>query len=236
MFKSTKGLIFGRAKIFGEETDGSTDQALPPITLDAGAVQRLQHAKELLTPLDSLGIDTYPIENAKTVFGQYDPDLRKHLTRLHLPELSDRLVWIPPHLFKDIQQVAVGGFATVYTAGVEIPPQTYRFWDELLLGDRILLKEVDQTLLQELVFSIELSLHVVTARVFGLSQNTRTGQYLMCMEYARGGNLEQYPQHSDWHTVFEIANELAEKLYQMHKTFMRGTSFSSVIQRASRQT
>ncbi|RUP49074.1 kinase-like domain-containing protein [Jimgerdemannia flammicorona] len=69
----------------------------------------------------------------------------------------------------------------------------------------------------QLVFSIELSLHVVTARVFGLSQNTRTGQYLMCMEYARGGNLEQYPQHSDWHTVFEIANELAEKLYQMHK-------------------
>ncbi|RUS14917.1 hypothetical protein BC937DRAFT_93162 [Endogone sp. FLAS-F59071] len=174
----------------------------------------LDRAKKQLYPFDELDdYDQRDIKHLKGAFGQYEPILNEHLTRLNLRELSDRLAWIPFEVFQDVQQLAKGGFATVYTAKLDYPL--------LHVGEdkMVALKVLSPRLLQEVVFSSQLSYIThkvpVTMTVFGLSQDPGN-RLMMVMEYGTHGNMEQMSKASTWNRVIDVAFELTRRLQTMH--------------------
>ncbi|RUO97116.1 hypothetical protein BC936DRAFT_140947 [Jimgerdemannia flammicorona] len=181
----------------------------------------LQRAKSLLNRNYSV---KGKVTLAKQSFSKYKPILGEHLARLNLRELSPRLAWFPFECFHDIQQVGRGGFATVYSATV-CADKPGAFLDR----SRVALKTLDEQHLQEvslvdplLLISVHLSNFesgFAPLDVYGISQDDKSGRYLMVFQYAAGGNLEQQPQLSDWIDVLKRAYYLACRLWAMHNRF-----------------
>ncbi|RUS23006.1 kinase-like domain-containing protein [Endogone sp. FLAS-F59071] len=175
----------------------------------------LDRAKKQLLPFAQMDdYDQRDIKRLKDAFGQYDPILKDHLSRLNLSELSDRLAWIPFDLFQNVQKLAKGGFGTVYTAKLD--------YSLVYVGEdkTVALKVLNQSLLQEVVFSSQLSYikHTVpvTTTVFGLSQNN-SNELMMVMEYGTHGNMEQMSRASTWNRITDVAIELTRRLQVMHQ-------------------
>ncbi|RGB28689.1 kinase-like domain-containing protein, partial [Rhizophagus diaphanus] len=104
--------------------------------------------------------------------------------------------WIPYNQFNKIEKIGKGGFATVYSAIWKDGPLFYREKFRRTSGNKkIALKyllnssqNINDAFLNEIRgYSLDRKEHII--RIYGLSQNPDTKDYIIVLNYARGGSL-----------------------------------------------
>ncbi|RUS33490.1 hypothetical protein BC938DRAFT_471390 [Jimgerdemannia flammicorona] len=136
----------------------------------------------------------YPIHHG------FHEEYRHHLAHLNIGDLHDYLAWIPYDRLVDVQILHKGPLATVHTAvlpsireeGFAIVKKGKFHSFDGKKEKRVVLKELDDELIQELVVS-EVSIcnseWPLTMELIGLTRNPATGRYLVVTEQASDGNL-----------------------------------------------
>ncbi|RUS14562.1 kinase-like domain-containing protein [Endogone sp. FLAS-F59071] len=153
----------------------------------------------------------------KLSFAGHDGELRQHLDLLNMPSLSRFLVFIPFESFQDIQKVGVGGFSTVYKAKILRKGPNIGEPDIIM---EVALKEMDRALLtRELILTTYLSFHrsgiSPVMELIGFTWNPRAEHYNLVMEFASGGNLDDFLLNSppeSWELVVYLAKRITSNL------------------------
>ncbi|RUS27872.1 hypothetical protein BC938DRAFT_482621 [Jimgerdemannia flammicorona] len=200
--------------------------------------ERLQRLLAKLKPFDELHDEHITeMKNWKAAFPN-DETLLTHLEKLSVPELVDRLVWIPPSHYTDLEPLGQGGFATVYKAKLvaknievamkELDPlrisevcidlgypaiRAIFFFSDNCLYPKIHLQTM---FILQLVMAVICDNVYATLSVHGLTQIQDTGKYLIVMELAEKGTLEQFSGYDNWWQVAEMADSLSGCLAQFH--------------------
>ncbi|PKY33253.1 hypothetical protein RhiirB3_452007 [Rhizophagus irregularis] len=112
--------------------------------------------------------------------------------------------WIPYSQFYNIKEIDKGGFAMVYAAVWKDGPSYFE-------SDK---KQADKKIKKYSVNNYGSNI----IRIYGLSQNLNTKEYIMVLEYAEGGNFNNWMNKNNrnfsWlsklNTLFNINNGLKE--------------------------
>ncbi|GBB88754.1 hypothetical protein RclHR1_15340002 [Rhizophagus clarus] len=121
--------------------------------------------------------------------------------QLKINNYDDVIVeWIPHDRFNDIKKIGVGGFAVIYSAIWKDGPLEYDIFK--MQWKRIPNKEValkclnnsqnitDEFLNEVKKYSINNDEHIL--QIYGISQNPDTKDFIMVLQYARGGDFVHY--------------------------------------------
>ncbi|GES73296.1 kinase-like domain-containing protein [Rhizophagus clarus] len=110
--------------------------------------------------------------------------------------------WIPYDQFNNIKKVGKGGFAIVYSAIWKDGPKYHYQNDRKNLNKLIALKSLNdsQNITSEFLKEIQsysremryTSNSSNILKIYGMSQNPDTNNYIMILEYANGGNFDDY--------------------------------------------
>ncbi|PKC59868.1 hypothetical protein RhiirA1_468827 [Rhizophagus irregularis] len=131
--------------------------------------------------------------------------------------------WIPYSQFYNIKEIDKGGFATVYAAVWKDGPSYYGS-DKKQANKKVALKCLYNSLNITTEFLNEIKKYSVNnygsniLRIYGLSQNPNTKEYIMVLEYAEGGNFNNWMNKNyrnfSWlskiNTLYNISNGLKE--------------------------
>ncbi|CAB4439453.1 unnamed protein product [Rhizophagus irregularis] len=131
--------------------------------------------------------------------------------------------WIPYSQFCNIKEIGKGGFATVYAAIWKDGPSYYDS-DKKRANKKVALKCLHNSLNITNEFLNEIKKYSVNnygnniLRIYGLSQNPNTKEYIMVLEYAEGGNFNNWMSRNyrnfSWlykiNTLYNISNGLKE--------------------------
>ncbi|RHZ88648.1 hypothetical protein Glove_21g64 [Diversispora epigaea] len=139
--------------------------------------------------------------------------------------------WIPYNRFKDIREIAKGGFGTIYYAKWidgriekwDIENQRWKRW-----GQReVVLKKVDNFANLNEEFLNEMTIHLKTMdivnssiRIYGITKDPETNKYIMILEYMRAGNLRDYLKNHfnniNWNCKLCHLSDLASSFNKFH--------------------
>ncbi|RUS17574.1 kinase-like domain-containing protein [Endogone sp. FLAS-F59071] len=155
-------------------------------------------------------------------FPNDEENLHKFLIYLYLSTLKDYLVLIPYHEFHNVEKLGEGGFGSVWKATV-----TCRQGVEKIVALRKLVTSsfVLEQILNEFFLNIYIRMQHVfsrsaTPRLIGLSVDDESDHYILVMEYAAGGSLEDFLKQSpldSWLHVWRIAVEITRRLQVVHE-------------------
>ncbi|RHZ83297.1 hypothetical protein Glove_97g114 [Diversispora epigaea] len=138
--------------------------------------------------------------------------------------------WIPYDKFREVKQIAKGGYGTIY----------YAKWDDGYIDSwdiknqrwkrfgryQVALKKFDSVVDINEDFLHEMGIHLKANRIasttlFGITQNPETQDYMMVLQYFKGGNLREYLNNNfndiDWDFKLSYLSKLAEELSEIHK-------------------
>ncbi|RGB25694.1 hypothetical protein C1646_771389 [Rhizophagus diaphanus] len=116
-------------------------------------------------------------------------------------EARNALKWIPYDRFCDIKYIAKGGFGKVYVANLadgSINKWDYQDWERNNEPKIVALKHLNNSQNISLDFVNEITLHykvnnnVNVIKLYGLTQDPKTKNYIMVLEYAGKGSLRDY--------------------------------------------
>ncbi|RHZ79123.1 hypothetical protein Glove_151g85 [Diversispora epigaea] len=154
------------------------------------------------------------------------------VTQLNASNYLEITEWIPYNRFKDIRVIANGGFGTTYVAKwIDGPISGWDAKNQRWLRHSqrryVALKKFDNnfTNLNE-DFLNEMAIHLKTTKsgslqFYGFTQNPRTLEYIMVLEYVFGGNLRDYLRnHFDdinWEKKLEYLSQLISNFERIHK-------------------
>ncbi|UZO02482.1 uncharacterized protein OCT59_020962 [Rhizophagus irregularis] len=147
------------------------------------------------------------------------------ITQLKIDNLEDTIVeWIPYDQFDNIKEIGKGEFATVYLAKWKDGPLLYQY-------ERIPYKEValkclhnSQNITNEFLnevnaYSIGINNNIL--RIYGISQNPDTNNYIIVLEYANGGNLNNYNnniiRNYNWISKLSVLSGIVQGLNKIHE-------------------
>ncbi|CAB5380279.1 unnamed protein product [Rhizophagus irregularis] len=157
--------------------------------------------------------------------------------QLKISNYDDIIVeWIPYNQLNSIKEIGKGGFATVYFAIWKDGPLKY----EMELKRTTPNKEValkclhnSQNITNEFLnevnaYSINDSTFFGNYRkreygilkIYGISQNPDTNNYIIVLEYANGGNLNNYNniiRNYNWFEKLEVLSKIAKGLKKIHE-------------------
>ncbi|RHZ79146.1 hypothetical protein Glove_151g58 [Diversispora epigaea] len=139
--------------------------------------------------------------------------------------------WIPYDRFKDIKEIAKGGFGTIFKAKW-IDGSIWR-WDIenkrwLRNGQRrVVLKKFDDNFanLNE-DFLNEIAIHLKARKAgslqfYGITQDPETHKYIMVLQYMNGGNLREYLKNNfnniNWELKLGYLSQLTSNFENIHK-------------------
>ncbi|RHZ64750.1 hypothetical protein Glove_320g151 [Diversispora epigaea] len=168
--------------------------------------------------------------------------------QLNVDTIFEVIEWIPYERFKDIKDIAKGGFGTIYKAKWidgrirewDIEKQQWKRWGQLNLA----LKKFDNNFvsLNEGFFN-EIEIHLkarskyVSIQVHGITQDPETNEYIMVLDYMYGGNLRDYLKNNfdniSWEEKLFYLKKLAsdfKKIHELdiiHRDFHPGNILSS---------
>ncbi|RHZ79165.1 hypothetical protein Glove_151g71 [Diversispora epigaea] len=149
--------------------------------------------------------------------------------QINAEDIHKVIEWIPYHRFKDIKEIAKGGFGTIYKAkwidgrifrwGVKI--QQWKRWNQ----QDAALKKFDNNFacLNENYLN-EIAIHLKTdasVRIYGITQEPETHKYIMVLQYMESGNLRDYLKNNfsniNWESKLYYLNQLASDFKNIHK-------------------
>ncbi|GBB98238.1 hypothetical protein RclHR1_03180003 [Rhizophagus clarus] len=138
--------------------------------------------------------------------------------------------WIPYKQFNNIEEIGKGGFSTVHSA----------IWKDGLLYPRwngwrrkpnikVALKCLhnSQNFLDEFINEVKAYSHKQIGnilKIYGISQNPETKDYIMVLEYAEGGNFNDYLnknyENFDWFNGLKVLIKIINGLNKIHQKQM----------------
>ncbi|GBC40737.2 kinase-like domain-containing protein [Rhizophagus irregularis DAOM 181602=DAOM 197198] len=168
-------------------------------------------------------------KNKSCISCQTNPDFKKindliqeiKLNIDHNSCISDIMFnWIPYDQFNNIREIGKGGFSTVYSAIWKDALISYesKTW-ERKLDTRVALKCLSnsQDNLDEFINEVKAYTNQKIdniLKIYGISQNPNTKEYIMVLEYAEGGNfnsyLKLYCKDFNWSNRLEILTNIIE--------------------------
>ncbi|EXX53831.1 Bck1p [Rhizophagus irregularis DAOM 197198w] len=178
-------------------------------------------------------------KNKSCISCQTNPDFKKindliqeiKLNIDHNSCISDIMFnWIPYDQFNNIREIGKGGFSTVYSAIWKDALISYesKTW-ERKLDTRVALKCLSnsQDNLDEFINEVKAYTNQKIdniLKIYGISQNPNTKEYIMVLEYAEGGNfnsyLKLYCKDFNWSNRLEILTNIIEGLNKIHQKQM----------------
>ncbi|PKC01740.1 kinase-like protein, partial [Rhizophagus irregularis] len=143
--------------------------------------------------------------------------------------------WIPYDQFDNIKEIGKGGFSTVYSA---IWKNGLLYYDDDLFDDekwirnsntKVALKCLhnSQNALDEFINEVKAyprqKINNIL-KIYGISQNPSTKEYIMVLEYAEGGNFNNYfnknYENFNWFNGLKILTNIIEGLSKIHQKQM----------------
>ncbi|RHZ79181.1 hypothetical protein Glove_151g43 [Diversispora epigaea] len=142
--------------------------------------------------------------------------------------------WIPYDRFKDIKEIAKGGFGIIYKAKwIDGPIKRWEVENQLWLRggqDDVALEKFDSNFanLNE-DFLNEMTIHLKTKntttyssiRFYGITQDPEKNEYIMVLEYMPDGNLRDYLKNNfnniNWKQKLGYLRRLASDFEDLHK-------------------
>ncbi|RHZ88637.1 hypothetical protein Glove_21g93 [Diversispora epigaea] len=140
--------------------------------------------------------------------------------------------WIPYHRFKDIKEIAKGGFSTIYYAKWidgyierwDIKKKQWKRNGKL----EVVLKKFDSFVNLSEEFLNEMTIHLKTIdpssysiRIYGITKDPQTDKYMMVLEYMNDGNLRDYLKNHfdkiDWNMKLDYLYDLAFNFKRFHQ-------------------
>ncbi|EXX57695.1 Cdc15p [Rhizophagus irregularis DAOM 197198w] len=142
------------------------------------------------------------------------------------------LEWIPYDRFYDIEYIAKGGFGRIYKAkwidGYILNwDNTVQNWKRLEPNKFVALKSLDNSKNTSEILN-EISLHKnifehdqFIVKFYGITQDPKTKDYIMVLDYAEKGNLRNYLSTDynklDWNAILRILLDVASGLDLIHE-------------------
>ncbi|GES73297.1 kinase-like domain-containing protein [Rhizophagus clarus] len=141
--------------------------------------------------------------------------------------------WIPYDQFSNIKEIGRGGFATIYSAIWKDGPQYHDIYNtkEWIRdpGKNVALKclrnslNISPKFLNEIkAYSIANSSKILN--VYGISQKPDTKDYIMVLDYASGGNFNDWMNRNykkiEWGDKLSILFDICEGLEEIHQNQM----------------
>ncbi|RHZ46353.1 hypothetical protein Glove_624g13 [Diversispora epigaea] len=140
--------------------------------------------------------------------------------------------WIPYDRFEDIKEIAKGGFGTIFKAKW-IDGRITR-WDvekkqwERDGQDYVALKKFDNNFaslnedyLNEIAIHLKVRRKFVSIRIYGITQDPKTKQWIVVLEFIDGGNLRDYLKNNydkiDWKKKLGYLQKLAHQFKNIHE-------------------
>ncbi|GBB84731.1 hypothetical protein RclHR1_01130026, partial [Rhizophagus clarus] len=137
--------------------------------------------------------------------------------------------WIPYDQFSDVKEIGKGGFATVYSAIWKNGPLNFdddkKEWvremnKEVALKCLNSSQNINEKFLNEAnEYSIDTSLNIL--RIYGISQNPYTKNYMMILQYAEGGDFNKWIdknyENFDWKNKVRVLNNIISGLEEIHE-------------------
>ncbi|GBB85485.1 hypothetical protein RclHR1_00120039 [Rhizophagus clarus] len=134
--------------------------------------------------------------------------------------------WIPYNQFSNIREVGKGGFATIYSAIWKDGPLTYNGYEYIRDKKKIALKQLDDSQNISIKFLNEVKKYSIynfdeILSIYGISQNPDTKDFIMVLDYAKGGNLynwvNKYYNKLDWSYNIYVLRSIINSLNEIHK-------------------
>ncbi|RHZ85563.1 hypothetical protein Glove_64g85 [Diversispora epigaea] len=139
--------------------------------------------------------------------------------------------WIPYDKFQDIKQIAKGGYGTIYYAtwvdgfiyDRDIENQQWRrsrnFEVVLKMFNNII--DINEDFLNEMAILSRTNGKISSTTLYGISKNPETHEYMMVLQYYKGGSLRNYLNDNfnkiDWRNKLFYLKDLANKFSAIHE-------------------
>ncbi|RIB05210.1 kinase-like domain-containing protein [Gigaspora rosea] len=125
-------------------------------------------------------------------------DYLKHF-QLKARHYEDMIEWIPFDRLKDLEKIGQGGFGSVFSAvwldGIRNNDGSRQSQRNIVAGN--------------------------TLKVYGLTLNTKTNDYMMVIQYANGGSLHSFLRRNfqdlTWQTKLGLLLNISDDLSEIHK-------------------
>ncbi|GES95347.1 kinase-like domain-containing protein [Rhizophagus clarus] len=139
--------------------------------------------------------------------------------------------WIPYDQFDDIKEIGKGGFSTVYSAiwkdGLLHYDNRSEKWKRKSIKVALKCLYDSQNFLDNFINEVKAYPNQKIdniLKIYGISQNLDTKNYIMVLEYAEGGNFNNYLEKNhesfDWFSGLEVLNNIFEGLNKIHQKQM----------------
>ncbi|GBC09667.1 hypothetical protein RclHR1_09020005 [Rhizophagus clarus] len=143
--------------------------------------------------------------------------------------------WIPYNQFNDIKKIGQGGFSIIYSAIWKEGPLIYNVHNynerryERIPNKKVALKCLfhSQNITLEFLNEIKaysMNKYANTINVYGMSQNPNTKEYIMVLEYAKGGNFSDWVRKNyedfEWKHKIDVSIDLIGGLQEIHRNQM----------------
>ncbi|RHZ44949.1 hypothetical protein Glove_707g69 [Diversispora epigaea] len=153
--------------------------------------------------------------------------------QLNASKSKEAIEWIPYHGFKDIKEIAKGGFSTIYYAkwidgyitGWDIKKTQW----ERCGNPEVVLKKFDnfansnENLINEMAIHLNATnLLCFSIRIYGITKDPETNKYMMVLEYMPDGNLRDYLKNHfdniDWDDKLSFLYYLTFDFIRFHRS------------------
>ncbi|GBB92996.1 hypothetical protein RclHR1_20980005 [Rhizophagus clarus] len=181
----------------------------------------------------------FEIDNKSCTLCQINHENKKISDLIHEMEINIdynyesnmKFEWIPYDQFNNIEEIGKGGFSTVYSATWKdglLEYNSRQGWNRIS-NTKVALKCIynsqnclDKFINEVKVYSKQKINNIL--KIYGISQDPITKDYIMVLEYAVGGNFNSYLEKNyenlNWAKRIDILNNIIEGLDRIHQKHM----------------